>query len=151
MYDACRKVFPSADITVLAAAVADYRPKTVATQKIKKKDDDMSIELARTVDIAATLGREKRPGQLLVGFALETNDEENNARLKIERKNLDFIVLNSLRDAGAGFGHDTNKITILRRDGTHTGFELKSKAAAAADIVHEIIAASGNQMPTERV
>lgn len=144
MYEACAPIFPGSDITVLAAAVADYRPAVFSEVKIKKKDEDMRIDLAKTVDIAATLGRQKRPGQMLVGFALETNNEEDNALAKLEKKNLDFIVLNSLRDAGAGFGHDTNKITILRRDGSKTAFELKSKSEVARDIVAEI-AAAGKQ------
>jgi len=99
----------------------------------------MSLELEKTVDIAASLGKEKRNGQLLIGFALETNDELHNARLKLEKKNFDFIVLNSLQDAGAGFGHDTNKITILRRDGSKTDFSLQTKTEAAQDIVAEIV------------
>jgi len=142
MYEACAPVFPHADITVLAAAVADYRPVVFSEVKIKKQADDMRIELAKTIDIAAALGRDKRPGQLLIGFALETNNEENNALTKLEKKNLDFIVLNSLRDVGAGFGHDTNKITILRRDGSKTAFDLKSKKAVARDIVAEIVEAA---------
>jgi phosphopantothenoylcysteine decarboxylase / phosphopantothenate---cysteine ligase len=145
MHAACAEVFPEADITVLAAAVADYRPKTVSSVKIKKQEAEMNIELAKTVDIAAALGRSKQPGQLLVGFALETNDEEANALAKLEKKNLDFIVLNSLRDAGAGFGHDTNKIAILRRDGSKTAFDLKSKTAVAEDIVAEIIRSANPQ------
>lgn len=144
MYEACLPIFERSDITVLAAAVADYRPKTVADQKIKKKDDDMQIELARTVDIAATLGAAKKTNQIMVGFALETNDEIAHAQRKIETKNLDAIVLNSLRDAGAGFGHDTNKITILRRDGTMSAFDLRLKTEAAKDIVDEIKRISGN-------
>ncbi|MBK9337030.1 MAG: bifunctional phosphopantothenoylcysteine decarboxylase/phosphopantothenate--cysteine ligase CoaBC [Lewinellaceae bacterium] len=142
MYEACMPIFPTADIIVLAAAVADYRPKSVSATKIKKKETDMQIELARTVDIAAALGRSKQPGQILVGFALETNDEEANALAKLEKKNLDFIVLNSLRDTGAGFGHDTNKIAILRRDGSKTAFDLKVKTAVAEDIVTEIARAA---------
>lgn len=139
MYDACASVFPDADITVHAAAVADYRPKTYSSSKIKKKDEDMHIDLAKTVDIAATLGKNKRPHQIVVGFALETNDEESNAVAKLKKKNLDFIVLNSLRDTGAGFGHDTNKISILRPDGSKTAFDLKSKKSVAEDIVAEIL------------
>lgn len=142
MYEACAPRFPHTDITVLAAAVADYRPAVFSAVKIKKKDDDMRIELAKTVDIAAALGREKRPGQLLIGFALETNNEEAHALAKLEKKNLDFIVLNSLRDSGAGFGHDTNKITILRRDGSKSAFDLKQKSAVARDIVAEIVRAA---------
>jgi phosphopantothenoylcysteine decarboxylase / phosphopantothenate---cysteine ligase len=138
MYEACAVEFKHCRVAVLAAAVADYRPSTIATQKIKKKDDDMRIELTRTIDIAATLGKEKNDDQLLVGFALETNDEEAHALGKLQRKNFDFIVLNSLNDAGAGFGHSTNKITILRKDGTKTAFSLKSKTEAAEDIVREV-------------
>ena len=138
MYEACTRVFPKTDIAVLAAAVADYRPKIFSETKIKKKEGEMSLELEKTVDIAASLGKEKRNGQLLIGFALETNDELHNAQLKLEKKNFDFIVLNSLQDAGAGFGHDTNKITILRRDGSKTEFSLQTKTEAAQDIVAEI-------------
>ena len=142
MYHACTAAFPQCDIAVLAAAVADYKPRTYSETKIKKKNDDLTLELAKTVDIAASLGRDKKEGQILVGFALETNDEIAHAREKLAKKNLDFIVLNSLRDAGAGIGFDTNKITILRRDGSQTDFDLKSKTAVAADIVAEIIRAS---------
>lgn len=138
MYEACAEVFSDTDIVVLAAAVADYRPRVFSETKIKKKDGDMALELEKTVDIAATLGKSKKTGQILVGFALETNNEEANALQKLEKKNLDFIVLNSMRDPGAGFGHDTNKITILRRDGSHAEFPLKDKTAVAQDIVAEI-------------
>jgi len=139
MFDACALFFPNTDIAVHAAAVADYRPKTYSVSKIKKKDEDMHIDLAKTVDIAATLGKTKRPNQIVVGFALETNDEEANAVAKLKKKNLDFIVLNSLQDSGAGFGHDTNKIAILRPDGSKTTFSLKPKKAVAEDIVAEIL------------
>lgn len=138
MYAACASVFPDADIVILAAAVADYRPKQFSQTKIKKKDSELTLELVKTVDIAATLGKSKKPDQTFVGFALETNDEHANAFQKLEKKNFDFIVLNSMKDAGAGFGHDTNKISILRRDGTHTDFPLKSKTEVAQDIVTEI-------------
>ncbi len=138
MFEACDGFFEKTGIAVLAAAVADYRPQVIENQKIKKKNDDFELRLVKTVDIAATLGKRKRPGQILAGFALETNDEEAHALGKLERKNFDFIVLNSMRDAGAGFGHDTNKIAIFRRDGSRRAFELKSKIAAAADIVDEI-------------
>lgn len=138
MYDACEPAFEPSDIVVLAAAVADYRPAEVSDVKIKKKDNDMNIALVRTIDIAATLGKRKRKGQVFVGFALETNDEETHALGKLERKNFDFIVLNSMRDAGAGFGHDTNKITILHRSGQRKEYPLKSKTSVAADIVDEI-------------
>lgn len=139
MYDACARFFPETDIAVLAAAVADYRPAQFSSVKIKKKEDNLVIDLVKTVDIAATLGSSKKPGQYMIGFALETNDEEVNALNKMNRKNFDFVVLNSLRDSGAGFGHDTNKITILHRDGRKKAFDLKSKSAVAADIVQEIL------------
>ncbi|MCB0527953.1 MAG: bifunctional phosphopantothenoylcysteine decarboxylase/phosphopantothenate--cysteine ligase CoaBC [Lewinellaceae bacterium] len=142
MYDACDEVFGDTDIVVLAAAVADYRPKSYSPTKIKKKEGDMSLELEKTTDIAVTLGQKKRKGQVFVGFALETNDEIKNARLKLERKNFDFIVLNSLQDPGAGFGHDTNKISILDASGAVKTFPLKSKTAAAEDIVAEIAGAA---------
>ena len=131
--------FDKSDISILAAAVADYRPKTVADKKIKKKGETLTLELEKTTDIAATLGKQKRKNQLLIGFALETNDELDNARGKLERKNFDFIVLNSLRDKGAGFAVDTNKITILRKDNKLKNFELKSKKQVAIDIVDEIV------------
>lgn len=139
MYEACIRVFPKADIAILAAAVADYRPKVFSETKIKKKEGDLTVELEKTIDIAAYLGKEKRNGQVFVGFALETNDELQNARAKLEKKNFDFIVLNSMRDSGAGFGHDTNKISILLRDGSKKDFPLKTKTAVAQDIVAEIV------------
>lgn len=139
MLEACSKIYAQTDISVLAAAVADYRPKVFSSTKIKKKDDDMSLELAKTVDIAATLGKEKTARQILVGFALETNNEAQNALLKLEKKNLDFIVLNSMNDQGAGFGHETNKIAILDRSGQEKTFPLKNKTEVAEDIVEEII------------
>jgi phosphopantothenoylcysteine decarboxylase/phosphopantothenate--cysteine ligase len=138
MYEVCARFFPNTDIAILAAAVADYRPKFFSETKIKKKEGEMMLELEKTIDIAATLGKNKRKGQVFVGFALETNDELQNAQLKLEKKNFDFIVLNSMRDAGAGFGHDTNKISILHRDGTKKDFPLKTKTEAAQDIVAEI-------------
>ncbi len=132
------KHFELADIAVLSAAVADYRPAHVAAQKIKKKGENMTIELEKTPDIAASLGKLKRHGQFIVGFALETNDELQNASEKLTKKNFDFIVLNSLQDAGAGFNFDTNKITILHRDNKRKDFELKTKAEVAMDIVDEV-------------
>ncbi len=134
------ELFPSADLAVLAAAVADYRPKTVETQKIKKSDGELVLTLEKTPDIAASLGRVKRPDQFIVGFALETENELENAREKLNKKNFDFIVLNSLRDPGAGFHHDTNKITILAKDNSQKNFELKSKPEVARDIVDELAA-----------
>ena len=139
MFEASKTHFPKSDIAVLAAAVADYRPTTIADKKIKKKGGNLMIELERTTDIAATLGKKKKKKQLLIGFALETNDELENAKGKLERKNFDFIVLNSLRDKGAGFAVDTNKITIVRKDNKIKEFELKSKRQVAVDIVNEII------------
>lgn len=132
------KAFDKADAAILAAAVADYRPKTVAEQKIKKtKGKGLEyIELVETADILAELGRRKKAKQVLAGFALETNDEAKHAKDKLKRKNLDFIVMNSLRDAGAGFGTDTNKITIFGNNNKTTKFELMPKAEAARCIVN---------------
>lgn len=138
MYDACHQYYADVDVAVLSAAVADYRPKNVATQKIKKKEAALSIELEPTKDILKSLGEIKK-NQLLVGFALETNDEVQNAKSKLTRKNLDFIVLNSLRDEGAGFATDTNKITIIDADLNEKSFDLKSKTEVSKDIVNEII------------
>ncbi len=139
MYEVCAAHFPTAHIAVLAAAVADYRPERVAPSKIKKQGKSVNLSLVETVDIAEQLGRQKRTDQLLVGFALETDDEENHAWAKLQKKNFDFIVLNSLRHAGAGFGCDTNRITILRRDGSQTAFDLKPKTAVGEDIAQEIV------------
>ncbi|MFT3675740.1 MAG: bifunctional phosphopantothenoylcysteine decarboxylase/phosphopantothenate--cysteine ligase CoaBC [Chitinophagaceae bacterium] len=140
MYEACARVFPQMDIAVMAAAVADYRPASVADEKIKKKDQELDLTLIRTRDVLGSLGKQKRKEQLLVGFALETNNEEAHAREKLEKKNADMIVLNSLRDRGAGFGHDTNKITILLRNGETKTFQTKSKNEVAADIIDTLIA-----------
>lgn len=135
MYKACVEEFQKADITILCAAVADFTPETKADQKIKREKEDFILRLHPTHDIAATLGQQKKNNQLLIGFALETQNEIKNAQSKIERKNLDYIVLNSLRDKGAGFGTDTNKITILSKDGGIKTFPLKSKEEVARDIV----------------
>ena len=137
MYQAALQYAAKADILVFAAAVADYRPKEVSAVKMKKNNAQLTIELVRNVDIAATLGKEKRPGQLAVGFALETDNEARYAREKLQKKNLDMIVLNSLQDPGAGFRHDTNKISILDREKMII-FDLKPKAEVAKDIVQEI-------------
>lgn len=135
----CTKLFPNFDIAIMAAAVADYAPTVKADCKIKREHTEtMTIDLVSNPDIAATLGEMKRPEQMLVGFALETNDEHKNALGKMQRKNLDMIVLNSLRDKGAGFGGDTNKITIFCNDGSEHDFELKSKSLAATDILNLI-------------
>lgn len=137
MYRETTALWPSVDGAVMCAAVADYTPQKIAPVKMKKHDGELSIKLKPTKDIAAELGRTKRDGQLLVGFALETDHEEENARRKLEAKNLDFIVLNSLRDEGAGFGVDTNRISIFDRGGK-TDFPLESKHDAAVRIVDRI-------------
>ncbi len=139
MLTATDKHFAHQDIVVLAAAVADYTPARPARQKIKKSAASFSLDLAKTVDIAKTLG-DKKKKQLLVGFALETENELAHAKEKLVRKNLDFIVLNSLSEEGAGFGHDTNKITIIGKDNKIKKFKLKSKAEVAKDIIDEIAA-----------
>jgi phosphopantothenoylcysteine decarboxylase / phosphopantothenate---cysteine ligase len=142
MFSACSSKFASSNITVLSAAVADYKPATVADQKIKKSSDQMTVELTKTNDIAAELGKLKKNGQLIVGFALETENEKANAEKKIVSKNFDLIVLNSLNDKGAGFGHDTNKIAIIDKKGETKEFSLKSKKDVAKDIVNAIVDAS---------
>ncbi len=134
MYEHCIENFSEANIVVMAAAVADYRPKKVAQQKMKKKDSSLSVELEPTIDILKHLGEQKKD-QLLVGFALETENEEVNAIDKLKRKNLDAIVLNTLNDTGTGFGYDTNKVTIFARDNKAKSSELKSKEAVSVDIV----------------
>ena len=139
MYQAAMAAFPEADAGILCAAVADYRPEIQAGEKIKRESKgEMMLHLIPNKDIAASLGAIKREGQVLVGFALETNNEATNAESKLKRKNLDFIVLNSLRDAGAGFRCDTNKISIIDRQGETTGYPLKSKQGVAADIVNKL-------------
>lgn len=139
MYQAVMTAFPEADAGILCAAVADYRPEIQADEKIKRESKgEMMLHLVPNKDIAASLGAIKREGQVLVGFALETNNEATNAESKLKRKNLDFIVLNSLRDAGAGFRCDTNKISIIDRQGETTGYPLKSKQGVAVDIVNKL-------------
>lgn len=139
MFNSCMELSPKADIIVMAAAVADYRPKTVADKKMKKKDDELSIELEKTKDIARTLGGQKKNGQLLIGFSLETNNEREYALKKLQDKNLDMVVLNSLNDAGAGFNYDTNKVLLLSRDGKEQALPLQSKQEVARNIVLAII------------
>ena len=139
MYEACKERYPSMDSAILCAAVADYAPETRADQKIKRTGDDLVIRLKPNPDIAASLGQIKKEGQTLVGFALETNDEESNAQAKLKKKNFDFIVLNSLKDKGAGFQTDTNKITIITAEGKKD-YPLKSKVEVAKDIVDELSA-----------
>ncbi|MFN0204522.1 MAG: bifunctional phosphopantothenoylcysteine decarboxylase/phosphopantothenate--cysteine ligase CoaBC [Bacteroidia bacterium] len=138
MLEAVQKKVATQDIIIMAAAVADYTPITVADKKIKKKTDDFLLELKKTTDILKTVGVSKLPHQILVGFALETDNELENAMGKLRSKNADFIVLNSMQDAGAGFGHDTNKITLLDKTGKTTHFPLKSKTEVARDILREI-------------
>lgn len=139
MFKESQNAFPDADIVVLAAAVADYKPIQKAKEKIKKDEKSINLELTKTIDIAATLGKHKKKGQLIVGFALETENELTNAQNKIKKKNFDLIVLNSLKDKGAGFGHDTNKVTIIDAMGKLSEFGLKSKKEVAKDIVNEIL------------
>ena len=138
MYEATTTAFTEANAAILCAAVADFTPETTADTKIKREGDDLVLRLKPTHDIAAALGRMKQPHQHLVGFALETNDETAHAQDKLRRKNLDFIVLNSLRDAGAGFRHDTNKVTIISESDIKE-YPLKSKAEVAKDIVDELV------------
>ncbi len=141
MLDACVARFAGTDITVMSAAVADFTPKAVADQKIKKGSErELDLQLVKTTDILATLGRQKREGQVLVGFALETDDGRASAIDKLQRKNLDFIVLNSTQDPGAGFAGDTNKITIIDRNHAIDEFDLKSKTEVAADVCARIVA-----------
>jgi len=139
MYEACVSRFEKADIAILTAAVADYTPAHFSQQKIKKNEGELVLELTKTKDILKTLGERKRNGQLLVGFALETNNEKENALVKLRKKNADLIVLNSLNDEGAGFGFDTNKITIFDSKGNENQYERKPKQQVAKDIVDEII------------
>jgi phosphopantothenoylcysteine decarboxylase/phosphopantothenate--cysteine ligase len=139
MYAASARIFPEADIAVMAAAVSDYAPVTVSSEKIKKDSGTLSLELTRTRDILKTLGERKRAGQLLVGFALENRDEKTYALGKLESKHADLIVLNSLNDEGAGFGFDTNQVTLFEKGGAEIRFGRKPKQEVAADIVDRII------------
>jgi len=139
MYDACINNYANADIIVMAAAVADFTPKTIADKKIKKETGISSIDLIPTVDIISQIGKAKSKNQILVGFALETDNEEDNARKKLVSKNLDIIVLNSLNDTGAGFSHDTNKVSMFTKTGKHVNFNLKSKKEVAADLLTFIL------------
>lgn len=139
MFSACVAEYPMADVIVMAAAVADYRPAHVADMKIKKGEGGMVLELEKTHDILRTLGNNKAPEQVLVGFSLETNNERENALKKLREKNLDMVVLNSLADTGAGFNHDTNKVTLFDNRGKETALPLQSKQAVAREIVNAII------------
>ncbi len=135
MLQACEKYFPTTNGAILAAAVADYTVENVSETKMKRTENEMVLKLKPTTDIAAALGKMKTEQQILVGFALETNNEMENAIGKLKRKNLDFIVLNSLNDQGAGFATDTNKISIIDKNNKITNFELKPKNKVALDIV----------------
>ena len=139
MFAEAVKHFPSSDAAILCAAVADYKPKCQESEKMKRTSSELSLELEPNKDIAAHLGTLKKKSQRLIGFALETNNEEQNALKKIEKKNLDFIVLNSLKDSGAGFRHDTNKVSIIGADKTRKDFSLKSKTEVASDIITETL------------
>ena len=145
MLAACESVFDDCDIAIMCAAVADYAPATYVDHKIKRETDDMpSIALVKNPDIAATLGKRKRDDQVLVGFALETDNADANGAGKLRRKNLDMIVVNSLKDAGAGFGTDTNKVTIISADGHKESYPLKSKDEVAADILDAVASYGAN-------
>ena len=139
MFEQCSKRFPNAHIAILSAAVADYAPAQVAKEKIKKSDETLTLELKKTPDILKYLGTVKKEGQFLAGFALETHNEKENALKKLKQKNADIIILNSLADKGAGFGHNSNKITIFDNEGKEIAFELKSKKQVAKDILDTII------------
>lgn len=139
MYEACLQIFPQMDIAVMAAAVADYTPVEVATEKIKKKEEELVLHLKKTEDILKTLGAQKSPGQLLVGFALETNNELENARQKLVTKNADLIVLNSMQEPGAGFGINTNNVHILNKEGEIFASGLHSKKEIASFIIDTIV------------
>lgn len=140
MYEACHAIFPSCDAGILAAAVADFTPSEFSNQKIKKGEyDEFQLTMSRTRDVLASLGESKTEKQILVGFALETHDELNHAQKKLDKKNLDFIVLNSMNDAGAGFAKDTNKVTIIEKNGKNHTFDTKSKKEVSKDIVNLLL------------
>ncbi len=139
MYNACIAIFPSTRIAVMSAAVSDYTPVSFSKEKIKKNSETFTLELSRTKDILQTLGEKKKAGQILVGFALENKDEVQYAKNKLKSKNADMIVLNSLNDAGAGFGYDTNQVTIFEKDGFEIPYGQKPKQLVARDIVDRII------------
>lgn len=132
------RYFKDSDIAILAAAVADYTPVSTSETKIKKKDRELEIKLKPTIDIAAELGKKKKPGQIIAGFALETDNEKSNAIDKLNKKNLDLIILNSLRDEGAGFRLDTNRVTLIDKNNNIREYGLKSKAEVAVDILNKI-------------
>lgn len=139
MFERCNKVMEQIDIAVFNAAVSDFTPVSTSEKKVKRGEDEWTIRLKPTKDIAAEMGKRKSAGQLLVGFALETDNELEHARLKLEKKNLDLIVLNSMQDMGAGFGTDTNRVTMIDRLGNSDQYELKPKVQVAADLVQRVI------------
>jgi phosphopantothenoylcysteine decarboxylase/phosphopantothenate--cysteine ligase len=139
MLDATQGYFSQSDVIIFSAAVADYQSREVAEQKIKKKSSEMVLELVKTPDIAGTLGNIKKSNQLVIGFALETENELEHAQEKLERKGFDYVILNSLNDPGAGFAHDTNKITVIDKEKTIRRFELKPKDEVAADILNIVL------------
>lgn len=145
MADECISRFPGSDIAILAAAVADYTPAFAAKNKLKRGTGGLVLKLKPTEDIAAILGRSKTDRQIVAGFALETDNEIENAKDKLRRKNLDIIVLNSLRDKGSGFDHDTNRIAIIDKNNIIDKFELKTKEEAARDILAKIVAMMNSQ------
>ena len=139
MYHAAVEHYENSDIAILAAAVADYTPTQIYSHKVKKADGNWNLDLVRTKDIAYELGKKKQNNQINIGFALETDNELEYAKGKMKKKSFDFIVLNSLKDKGAGFGHDTNKVTIIHKDNKMKKYELKSKSDVAQDIINEIV------------
>jgi phosphopantothenoylcysteine decarboxylase/phosphopantothenate--cysteine ligase len=149
MYLACCKVFEQIDVAVFAAAVADYRPAKIAEQKIKKDEESFTIKMIKNVDIAYEFGKVKTSNQVSVGFALETNDELSHAKAKLRKKNFDMVILNSMNDANATFGYDTNKITTIKKDLSKKEYSLKQKVEVAKDIVKEITSLLMNQYQYE--
>lgn len=148
MHRECLRLFGACNVAVMAAAIADFTPEHAESGKIKKQSDTMTLQLKRTTDVLNELGKKKKENQILAGFALETDNEIENARLKLKNKNLDLIVLNSLKDEGAGFGFDTNKISILTKNGEITQFGVKLKREAARDIadkINELLIKSGKE------
>jgi len=139
MFERCSELMDRMDIAVFNAAVSDYTPVSASGKKMKRGEGVWSIQLEPTKDIAAEMGKRKSAGQVLVGFALETDNEEEHARLKLEKKNLDLVVLNSMQDRGAGFGTDTNKVTMIDRMGNIDKYELKPKAQVAGDLVQRVL------------
>jgi phosphopantothenoylcysteine decarboxylase/phosphopantothenate--cysteine ligase len=138
MYEEVQSYYSETDVSVFAAAVADYRPAHVSSSKLKKKEDDLTLQLERTIDIAATMGKKKQAHQINIGFALETDNEKVNAKKKLDKKNFDLIVLNSMNDKGAGFRHDTNKVTLFDQGGGEESLPLQSKAEVARKIVDKV-------------